>query len=659
MRDDSAKEEIRRRIDIVAYISRYVPLQRSGRRYRARCPFHEERHPSFYVDPASGLWKCFGCGAAGDIFTFVQRVHNLTFPEAAEQLAREAGVEWRPAARGPGRSVRQAVLRANELALRFFVEQLQSSSGRRAVEYLASRGIDEETMRTFELGYAPEDGQALMRYMASRGFTQEALERAGLVHASGRDMFVDRVMFPVRDVAGRVVGFGGRALSDDEPAKYINSPDTAVFKKGQTLYALHLARDAAAESGRLIIVEGYTDVIAAHQAGLRNVVACLGTALTGDHLRIASRYADVIVLAYDADAAGAQAAMRDVSMFESCPAEVRIALLPEGHDPDSLVRSQGGEALQAVAERALPVVEFRLKQVMAAYEEGEDRAAVLSEAAGILAQIPDRARRMEVLDRVADWCGGGDAQRTAMLRRALWLEVGRKLREARRAAGTGESERREADDRDVIVKTVAGVGDGVAPGRQRLERTLLEWAVLSEDIAERIMGEVGPEYFCAPGHRAIAAAVWRQVVEGEFAPDCLPDEVGSDELTQTVVAEILLKDAAPPTEEELAAAVRRLHTWQVCGTEELRWEQTAVASPEELGEADEAELEELRQEITQRIDRGEITPDDPLYQKYLRLVERLHGRGGVDYYEARYRRVPLGQQRGGARGKGPRRGGNG
>ena len=197
MADDSPKDEIKRRIDTVAYISRYVALQRSGRRYRGRCPFHQERNPSFYVDPASGLWKCFGCGASGDIFTFVQRIHNLTFTEAAEQLAAEVGVQWRPAARrGPARSVRQAIYRANELALRFFAEQLTGPEGARAREYLASRGIDEVAIEAFELGFAPADDQALQRYLAARGLTRELLVQAGLVHSGGRTYSLIGLCFP-------------------------------------------------------------------------------------------------------------------------------------------------------------------------------------------------------------------------------------------------------------------------------------------------------------------------------------------------------------------------------------------------------------------------------------------------------------------------------
>ncbi|MCD6350503.1 MAG: toprim domain-containing protein, partial [Armatimonadetes bacterium] len=451
--------------------------------------------------------------------------------------------------------------------------------------------------------------------------------------------FTDRVMFAVRDVTGRILGFGGRALSEDEPAKYINSPDTPVFKKGDTLYALHLARTAAGEAGRLVIVEGYTDVIAAHQAGVQYVVACLGTALTSDHLRLASRYAEEVVLAYDADAAGLKAALRDIGMFEACPAEVRIALLPEGHDPDTLIREQGPEAFERVVAAAVPAAEFRLRQTLAQYEGSEDTPAALAAAAEVLADVPDRTRRVELLDRVVDWCGRGDATRTDMLRRALWLEVGRKV-QARRAQGNREAppRRRGEDDRDVIVRTVAQCTGEISPGRVRLEKSLLAWAVSSEELAGRVFGELGPECFCAPGHGEIASALAEQVERGEFKPDELPAYV-SDEMAQALLAELLLQDTPKPETEELTAAVQKLRVLHAAGLQALPWEHVLDGTDAEeeapLPEGPAAELERLRREVVERLDRGEISPEDPLYQRYLRLVERVHGRGGVSFYEDR------------------------
>ncbi|MCX7597969.1 MAG: DNA primase [Armatimonadetes bacterium] len=641
MAADSPKEEIKRRIDVVAYISRYVALKRSGRRWRGRCPFHQERHPSFYVDAGSGMWKCFGCGAAGDIFTFVQRINNVAFAEAAEQLATEVGVEWRPV-RQPddrARSLRQAVFRANEVALRFFQEALRSPEGTAAWEYLARRGFTEETITRFELGYAPADDQALQRHLAARGLSPELAAQAGLVHSSHRDMFVNRIIFPVKDVTGRPIAFGGRALDEDEPAKYINSPDTPVFRKGETLYALNLARNAAAQVERLIIVEGYTDVISLHQAGIENVVACLGTALTREHLALASRYADEIVLAYDADAAGLKAALRETAMFERCPSTVKIALLPGGHDPDTLVREAGPQAFTKVVSEALPAVEFRLQLVFAQYRDAErPPAEAISGAAQLLAEVPSQTRRMEFLDKVADWWGQGDAARTAMMRRALWMEVGRKLREAQQRPEVAQAAG-EPEDREVIVRTVAGAAAGVSPGRVRLERSLLASALNYPDVAAEIFDRLTPQAFSGPGHRRIAEALAGQVAEGEFRPDDLPALVGEDVTAREVLAELLLSEWKEPTEEELAAALHKMVTLVSCGVEVVRWEQAAervseVQPPEEAA----GELEKVRAEVMARLDRGEITREDPLYQEYLRLVEMLHGRKGTLYYEGR--RIP-------------------
>lgn len=584
------------------------------------------------------MWKCFGCGAAGDIFTFVQRINNVSFTEAAEQLAAEVGIEWRPA-RQPddrARSLRQAVYRANEVALRFFQEALRGPEGAVAREYLARRGFTEETVARFELGYAPSDDQALQRHLSARGFSPDLAAQAGLVHSSHRDMFVNRVIFPVRDVTGRPIAFGGRALDEAEPAKYINSPDTPVFRKGETLYALNLARNAAAQGGRLIIVEGYTDVISLHQAGIENVVACLGTALTREHLALACRYADEIVLAYDADAAGLKAALRETAMLERCPAAVKIALLPAGHDPDTFVREAGPEAFLKVVGEAVPAVEFRLQLVFSQYR-GVERppAEAISAAAQLLAEVPSQTRRMEFLDKVADWWGQGDTGRTGMMRRALWLEVGRKLKEAQARAQVAQGPQ-EPDDRQMIVNTVAQAAAGIPASRVLLERSLLGWSVNDPGVAAQVFARLTPQAFCAPGHGPIAEALARQLTDGEFRPDDLPALVGEDLTAREVLAELLLGDWELPSEEVLAASLQKLVTLVTCGVEVVLWEGTAervgdVQPPEETP----GELEKVRAEVMARLDRGEITREDPLYQEYLRLAEMLHGRKGTLYYDGR------------------------
>ncbi len=637
MAQDTAKEEIKRRLDLVAYIQRFVPLQRSGRRHRGRCPFHQERNPSFYVDGGAGLFKCFGCGAAGDIFAFAQRIHSLTFPEAAEQLAAEAGVEWRPAhaaADKSRQSLRQSIFRANDLALRFFTESLNGPEGAQAREYLAARGLSEETIARFEIGYAPADEQSLHRFLTARGLARDLCVQAGLIHGGGRDMFVERVMFPVRDATGRVIAFGGRTLIDD-PAKYINSPDTPVFKKGDNLYGLTLARTAAAAAHRIVIVEGYTDVIALHQAGIEYAVACLGTALTPNHLLLAARYAEQIVLAYDADAAGLKAALRDISMFEGCPAEVRIALLSEGHDPDTLVRAEGPEAFLAIIDHAVPAPEFKLQMALAAFKTSDRLPAeALESAAAILTDVTSQSRRVEFLDRVADWWGGGDAQRTAMMRRALWLEIGRKLREGKgsqRPTGT-----QEPNDREIQTRTIAAATDTYGSGRLLNERTVLKWAVNDPAAAAEIFAYVAPDDFCSRGHRIIAEALAQQIESETFRPDDLPAAAGDDAEAADVVATILLQDVFEAEREELASSLQKIRVLERCGVDNLRWE-PSTSDVDDIHVPDgDVGLEELRREIIARLDSGEQIPaDDPRYQEYRRLTELLHGRHGTEYYRER------------------------
>ncbi len=651
MRGDSAKEEIRRRVDIVALVSRYVALRRSGRRWRGRCPFHQERNPSFYVDPETGLWKCFGCGAAGDVFSFLMRIENLTFPEAVERLGREVGVEWRPSREESGAArIRRAVFRANELAAKFFQEMLWGKAGQAALDYLRGRGLSGEVIEKFGLGYAPADGDALRRYLAARGIGEEIAAQAGLVQRGGRDVFVDRIMFPVWSVSGRIVGFGGRAMNEEEAAKYINTPETVVFRKSEVLYGLNFARDAAVQAGRLVIVEGYMDVIALHEHGMEYAVACLGTALGEGHLELARRYVDEVVLLYDADAAGLKAALRAVETFERSDVEVKIGLLPEGEDPDSLVRGQGLRAVEAVVDAAVAAVEFRVQQTLAG-AEGGNLAKAISEAAGVLCGVDSTVRRAELIDRIADWWGRGDAGRTGMMRQALAAEVkrqiGRRIRERR---GQPISQRRD-QERQAIAATMAEVGTcPIPPGRMRLERSLLAWALSSETLAREIFGELTEEHFGHPAHRRIAEALREQLALGEFRPDELAAAVEGDEEAQAVLAELLLSDEEPPEVEELEMSVDKLKVLQRCGVDILRWEASVDDAAEAVDECGlEAELAKLEQAVKEKLDRGELSAEDPLYRRYLYLRQRVHGTGQSGYYEDEGVRLAMVRARAGRR----------
>ncbi len=353
-------ERVKEAADILQEMAeRGVELKRSGRRWRALCPFHNERTPSFYVDPELGLYHCFGCGASGDVITFVMEKDGLSFWEAVLYLAEKYGVEVPKEERREGGKLSEAL----ELALNFYHQELFGPGGSEALEYLLGRGITRESIAEFSLGWAP-GGDALIKRAHERGLGVEVLAGAGLAFqrdGAWHDLFRRRVIFPIFSPGGRqVIAFGGRVLGDDEP-KYLNSPETPLFKKGETLYAFHLARRQIRSTGEVIIAEGYLDVIALHQAGYKNAVAPLGTALTPQHARRLARLAERAVLLFDGDEAGLRAALRSTAELMAEGVKVRVGALPKGEDPHSLITRGRAEELGKVILEAKSGVEFAVR----------------------------------------------------------------------------------------------------------------------------------------------------------------------------------------------------------------------------------------------------------------------------------------------------------
>src|SRR5215218_4046922 len=359
-------EEIRARLPASAVVGRKVRLKKAGREWKGLSPFNAEKSPSFFVNDQKAFYHCFSSGKHGDIFTFLMETEGLSFPEAVERLAGEAGVPLPQLSR---EDRQEEVKRKNlhdvmELAAEFFEASLQGRSGGKAQDYLAGRQLSRETQARFRIGYAPPERYALRDHLAGKGVPVEMMVEAGLVHAGEEgkipaDRFRDRVMFPIADLRGRVIAFGGRAMSADVPAKYLNSPDTPLFNKGKLLYNHHLARQRAHERGTVVAVEGYVDVISLSAAGIPNVVAPLGTALTEDQLTLLWRLAEEPILCFDGDKAGQRAAYRalDVALPNLMPGKsLRFAMLPEGQDPDDLAR-EGGAAVERVLASARPLVD--------------------------------------------------------------------------------------------------------------------------------------------------------------------------------------------------------------------------------------------------------------------------------------------------------------
>jgi DNA primase len=435
--------EIRQRVDIVAVIGQHVSLRKAGRNHKGLCPFHHERTPSFNVNGDKGFFYCFGCQKKGDVFTFLMEYEGKSFVEAAEALAARTGVEIPAPISGPAhaerRSERARLVQVNDLAACYFAEQLAAEEGARARAYLEERGIGSEVAERFRLGFAPGGWRGLADYLAARDVPMDVAEKAGLVARQPRaggfyDRFRDRLMCPIFTTSGEVVAFSGRLLEGGEAeagrdgreeggagvAKYINSPESPVYRKSKMLFGLYQARDGMRAAGRAILVEGNFDVLALHQVGFAEAVAPLGTALTAEQAEALRRLGGRVLLLFDGDRAGRAATLTSLETLVAADVEVQIATLPAGEDPDSLVRSGGREALAGYVDRARPGVEFFIHEVWSsAVRSADGQAAAFREAAGVLRSVADPTKRDLLVGTFASALGVDEGTLRRGLRRAL------------------------------------------------------------------------------------------------------------------------------------------------------------------------------------------------------------------------------------------------
>lgn len=475
MREGGDKiEEVRARADLVEIIGAHVRLKRAGRNFVGLCPFHNEKTPSFSVNPERGFFHCFGCGAGGSVFDFVMRIEGLNFGEALRSLARRYGVELpeRGAGGGVASGEREALAAANQIAADFFAHVLWNThDGAMARDYLKSRGVTVETARAFSLGFAPARPANLAAVMAKRGMLDAAV-RAGLVRRDGakppHDMFRARLIFPIRDVAGRTLAFGGRVLDQRLP-KYINSPESPIYSKTRTLYGLFEARQAIGQADRAIVVEGYLDAIVLSQAGFKETVASLGTALTVEQLRLAARYSKNVIACFDGDAAGRKASLRALEIFLAAGLLGRGAFLPAGHDPDTLVRDRGAPAFAELIDGAELLADYFLREQAAA--AGGSMAA-RAQAAARVAEVLRMAANPFEFDLLARKAAGMLGVSEDLLRR-----------EARRASTPARAS--SAADRRAASKPAAPANraDAIAQAELGLLAIAMAYPELRAEIA--------------------------------------------------------------------------------------------------------------------------------------------------------------------------------
>ena len=398
-------QQLKQSCDMERIVSGYLPLKKKGRYLVGLCPFHSEKSPSFYVYPQNQSFYCFGCGAGGDVITFIRRIENLEYMEAVKLLADRCGLELpMDSDQSDARSMlKKRVLEINRESARFFHSCLMSEQGRQAYEYLISRGRDRKTIRHFGLGYAPAGWDGLLNHLRAKGFSDNDMLEANVV-TKGKygphDRFSNRVIFPIIDLRGNVVAFGGRAL-DDKGAKYLNSSDTPVFKKSKTLFALNFAKTSKRPG--LILAEGYMDVIAIHQAGFDNAVATLGTALTEEQARLISQYAERVVLAYDSDGPGQAATKRAMNIFDEVGVKVSVLSMTGAKDPDEFIKKYGAERFAMLLDNSRNPVEFELSKLRTTYDtaQADGKVGYLKEACKLFAGIRNPVEREVYITQTA------------------------------------------------------------------------------------------------------------------------------------------------------------------------------------------------------------------------------------------------------------------
>ncbi len=506
--DQAAISRVQQASDIVEVVSEHLNLVKKGREMVGLCPFHEDHRPSLYVNPTKQIFKCFACGAGGDVFKFLQMRENLSFPQAVERLAQRAGIQLKPRTTAPSADRADDVnpndlARVNAWADKFYQKNLNDPKAQYVTDYLSQRGITDKSIRLWHIGYAPAGGSELVAAAKRSRIDEQLLIAAGLVMRQGgqlSDKFVNRLMFTITDVTGRTIGFGGRTL-DGIGAKYVNSPTTALFDKSNCLYGLNHARLAIGKSGVAVVVEGYTDVIMAHQFGFDNVVATLGTSLTQGHARMLKRYAKSIMLIFDSDTAGITAANRALELCLAQQIDIKVTSVPEGKDPCDFILAEGAEAFAKVLSEAVDVFEFKWNRLLGTFTADDTisgRKAAVDEfiqsiATAMLSGNIGAIERGIIINRLAGIISIDAA--------SINTQLNRRLRAARRTKSY-DTEKQKVFNADL------GRGLFAAAQREIIEVLLNEPALF-----EIVQKKVSPRDFDVPALKQAAEAVFNTIAE--------------------------------------------------------------------------------------------------------------------------------------------------
>lgn len=505
---DDIIEEVRMKNDIVDVVSQYVKLNRRGNTYFGLCPFHNEKTPSFSVTPSKQMYYCFGCGAGGNVYNFVMEYENYTFGEALQHLADRAGVqlpkiEYSREAKEKAEK-RATLLEINKLAASYFYYQLRRENGSQAYAYLINRGVSEDTIKKFGLGYSDKYSDDLYKFLKSKNYSDDLLRESGLFNVDERhgmyDKFWNRVIFPIMDVNNRVIGFGGRVMGDGKP-KYLNSPETKIFDKSRNLYGLNIARTT--RKNYLILCEGYMDVISMHQAGFTNAVASLGTALTSGHASLLKRYTQEVLLLYDSDDAGVRAALRAIPILREAGITSRVVSLKPHKDPDEFIKALGGEEFEKRLERAMDSFMFRIHMAQKEFtmEEPQGQNRFFERCAQMLLELSDELERNLYIEAIVkDYRGYG-----------ISVEDLRKRVNTLALKGTPAEQR-------VQPKTTGAQPKKRDSASEKAQKLMLTWLVTYPGIFDTVVRYIQPSDFVVPLYRQVAEMLYQQHEEGDVNP---------------------------------------------------------------------------------------------------------------------------------------------
>lgn len=520
-------DQIRDANDVVDVISEYVPLKKRGKNFVGLCPFHSEKQPSFTVTPDKQIFYCFGCGEGGNVISFLMKYEKLSFPEAVKVLAKRASIPL-PEKSFDAKRAKQLdrLYYANDTANEYFHKNLyREKPGKRARQYLKKRGFDSDTQKLFSLGFAPMEWEGLINYARTKGMEPETLNQAGLAaprtEAAGYyDRFRNRITFPVFNLSGKIVGFGGRVLDDKDEPKYLNSPETPIYHKGKILYGLNLAKDGIRQKGSAILVEGNVDVISLHQAGIKNVVSPCGTAFTQNQARLLSRYAEKIFLFFDADSAGQSATFRSVDLLFSQGLEVFVVSLKQGEDPDSFVRKFGPDAVKAEIQKAKSFIDFKYESLGRDFDElsMKEQEKVIFDLAETAGKITDEIRRNLFIKKIA--------QTLKIDEKPVRRLVDRKTSSSVRRPPSAEP------------RPSAGVSVG---REQEIERGLLRILMEDRKLLKLTTGKLDPDDFSGSEHKQIFELIKQ---EKKTSPALLLDKT-ENEKTKDQILRIAAIDLGP------------------------------------------------------------------------------------------------------------------